>query len=100
MADALAALSALIRQHFSIHADIDASLGKPEQQNANEYRLELFLAGFDNDGQAKIGRVDIKVRSERWSDGKAHWVAVETDNNNDCKLRTIKNELKLSATEE
>jgi hypothetical protein len=91
MADALSALSALLRQHFSIHADMDAALGKPEEKNAGDYRLELFLAGFDTDGQPKIGRIDISVRSELWSDGKAHWVAVEKEN--DCKLRTIKSEL-------
>lgn len=91
MADALSALSALLRQHFSIHADMDAALGKPEEQNANDYCLELFLAGFDIDGQPKIGRLDISVRSELWLDGKAHWVAIEKEN--DCKLRTIKSEL-------
>jgi hypothetical protein len=91
MADALAALSALIRRDFSIRADIDSATGIPDDANLNAYRLELFLAGFDTDGQLKIGRIDLALRSERWSDGKAHWVAIEEEN--DCKLKTIKNEL-------
>jgi hypothetical protein len=93
MADALAALSALIRQHFTIRANIDFSIGVPDEANLEAYQMELFLAGSDIDGQLKIGRVDIALRSEHWSDGKAHWIAVEKEN--DCKLRTIKNELTI-----
>jgi len=90
MADTLEGLSAVIRHDFQVLSDLNSSL-KPTF--TYDYHLELFLAGFDLDGNPKIGRVDIVVKREYWPDGRLRMVALETPNN--CKLHEVGDELDI-----
>jgi hypothetical protein len=81
MRDALEGLSGALRARFTTLADLDANLGYEATETIFKYQLRLRLAGFDLDGEPKIGSLDLTMTPQPgpWSDGQKHWTAQELE---------------------
>lgn len=79
MSDALEGLSGALRGRFTILADLDSYLGHKDTEIMNNYQLQLRLAGFDVDGEPKIGSLNLTVTRQPWPDGQMHWTAEEAE---------------------
>jgi hypothetical protein len=79
ISESLIGLSRILRTRFSQLADLDSHLGYEDAEVIDNFQLQLFLAGFDTDGEARIGSLNLTVKRQRWADGHLHWTSEELD---------------------
>jgi hypothetical protein len=79
MSDALQGLSGALRGRFSTLAELDSYLGHEAAEIDFNFQLRLRLAGFDTDGEPKIGSLDLTITLQRWPDGQMHWAPQEME---------------------